>query len=212
MVHPLGSLTVRQQVVPLAVDIDVYRNTRPSGAKRFDVTRAELNGDPIDTTDANDFFAPAQFLEMTDDEKLASPSFEELPAGVTLGDDSFTHGDVINSDIHYETFLIDKKVRTSFRLDDYTLGDAVFTAAAEFGAAAQAPVRTTGAGKHRGAGLGIRMSASSYVVAGIDDLAAIDGFVGTHAQARAALRARLRDHPEDDGRLQVVGLHEGGSS
>jgi hypothetical protein len=209
MVHPVASLSVRQQVVPLNLDIQVYRNARPSGDTRFEVTHAELNGKQIDTEDVKDFFAPAQFLEMSDDEKLASPSFEELPAGVTLGGDAFTHGGSVSSVLTYETILIDRQAGRLIRLADYPLTAEVFAAAAEFGSAGQSPTSTTGTGKHRAPGLGIEVSAPSFVVAGVDDLVAVEGFAGTYAQALAALRARLETHPGDLGRLQVVGLHEG---
>ena len=36
-----------------------------------------------------DFFAPAQFFEMSDDEKLSRPSFEPMAAGVGFGSDEF---------------------------------------------------------------------------------------------------------------------------
>ena len=35
-------------------------------------------------------FAPAQFFDMSDDEKLASPSFEEMGAGMAVGSDAVT--------------------------------------------------------------------------------------------------------------------------
>ncbi len=38
------------------------------------------------TTDLMDEFAPAQFLNLSDDDELASPSFEAFAAGVALGD------------------------------------------------------------------------------------------------------------------------------
>ena len=44
LLHPLGSLTVRQNVVPLGLDRDIDRvgTSTPSGDRRFDVTRAAL--------------------------------------------------------------------------------------------------------------------------------------------------------------------------
>ncbi|MGH2708417.1 MAG: DUF6603 domain-containing protein, partial [Actinomycetota bacterium] len=47
MVHPLSLLSVRQQVVPLGIEIQVYRNTRPSGVRRFEITTVEVNGTEV---------------------------------------------------------------------------------------------------------------------------------------------------------------------
>ena len=59
-----------------------------------------------------DFFAPAQFLELGDDEKLAAPSFEPMVAGIGIGgqDLQFPAGDedILEDDtILFETILID---------------------------------------------------------------------------------------------------------
>ena len=42
-----------------------------------------------------DFFAAAQFLEMSQDDKLAKPSFEAFTAGYELGDDNFELGEIV---------------------------------------------------------------------------------------------------------------------
>ena len=56
-----------------------------------------------------EFFAPAQFFEMSDADKLSRPSFESLPAGVSLGSEGFS---VSASDglevpaIQFETIIV----------------------------------------------------------------------------------------------------------
>ncbi len=210
LVHPLGALSVRQQVVPLGIEIQVYKNTQPSGDRRFDITNVEVNGAAVSQNHVQEFFAPAQFFEMNDDEKLARPSFEELPAGVIAGDDAFTHGIAIDSEMIYETILIDHREDRLIRLGSYSLSQEVFQAAAFFGSAGQAPSKTTGAGKYRASGLGIRIAEPVYGIAGVDDLAAAEGVAatGSYSQALAALRAHQAEAPDTAGRLQVVGLHE----
>jgi hypothetical protein len=170
----------------------------------------DVNGIAVSRSNVEDFFAPAQFFEMSDDEKLARPSFEELPAGVAASDDAFTHGATIASELTYETILIDYREDRIIRLDSYTLSQDVFEAAAAFGSAGQAPGHTTGAGKYRVPGMGIRVAEPIYGVVGVDDLVAAEGVTvtGSYSQALAAARAYQAEHPEEIGRLQVVGLHE----
>ncbi len=210
MVHPLGALSVRQQVVPLDLDIDVFRSARPTGARRFAITSLEVNGSAVARRTAREFFAPAQFFELSDDEKLARPSFEELPAGTVADSDAFTHGQAVESDLTYETILIDKGNDRVRRLPRYDLSQFVLEAVAVFGAAGEAPGRTGGPGKYRVASLGIRVAGQAWSVAGIDDLEAPeeDAVTGTYTAVFAALRRRQAERPAETRRLQIVGLHE----
>lgn len=210
MVHPLGSLSVRQQVVPLGIDIDVFRSARPSGARRFGITSLSVNGAAIQHRTVREFFAPAQFFEMSDDEKLARPSFEELAAGTAADSEAFTHGAAVTSDMTYETILIDRGRDTVERIGLYDLSAFVLEAVATFGAAGQASGQTGGAGKYRVSGLGIRVAKAEWSVTGVDDLEPPDGttFSGTYTEALEALRARQAEHKTETGRLQVVGVHE----
>jgi hypothetical protein len=210
MVHPLASLSVRQQVVPLGIEIQVYKNARPSGDRRFEITSVAVNGTLVSKDNVEEFFAPAQFFEMSDDEKLAQPSFEAMSAGVIAGDDDFTHGVAIPSEVTYETILIDHKQDRLVRLENYFLSQEVFVAAASFGSAGQAPGLAVGAGKYRAAGLGIQISEPAYTVATVDDLTGVEGItvMGSYAQVLAALRAHQAQNGEDARHLQVVGLHE----
>jgi hypothetical protein len=210
MVHPLGSLSVRQQVVPLGIDIDVFRSARPSGARRFELTSLTVNGTAVQNRTVREFFAPAQFFEMNDDEKLSRPSFEELSAGIAAETEAFTHGAAITSDMQYETILIDRGQDTVVRVGSYDLRAVVLEAVATFGAAGQTPGQTGGAGKYRGPGLGIRVAETKWSVTGVDDLEPPDGTTvsGTYTEALEALRARQAERPIETGRLQVVGVHE----
>jgi hypothetical protein len=214
MVHPLGALSVRQQVVPLDVDIDLFRSARPAGARRFAITALEVNGSAVARSTTREFFAPAQFFEMSDDEKLARPSFEELPAGAVADSDAFTHGQAVGSDLTYETILIDKGNDRVRRLPRYDLSQVVLEAVAVFGATGDAPGRAGGPGKYRVESLGIRVAEQAWSVAGIDDLAEPEGdtVTGTYTEVLAALRRRRAERPAEARRLQIVGVHERVSS
>jgi len=87
VVHPLGTVSVRQKVAPLGTMITRYGAARPAAGPRtydLDVTSpAGISAHPL-----LDHFAPAQFTEQTEDEKLAAPSFALLPAGLTFTPDA----------------------------------------------------------------------------------------------------------------------------
>src|SRR6185295_18208388 len=81
LLHPLGTLTVKQNVVPLNLDISTFGQAAPAGARRFTIG-VSLGAQNQTPQTIKDFFAPAQFFKMTDDEKLSRPSFELMDSGV----------------------------------------------------------------------------------------------------------------------------------
>ena len=87
--HPLGRLSVKQNVVPLELEIARFGNTTPQGARLFKITGLSVNGKGVAFDREKDFFAPAQFLALSDDETLAAPSFERMTAGLSVGAESF---------------------------------------------------------------------------------------------------------------------------
>lgn len=88
-VHPLGSLSVEQSVVPMGINLEHFENHNITGAKRFEVNQLTIGSQVVtDFTPTYDDFAPAQFLKMSDKEKLASKSYEQLKNGVQASGDS----------------------------------------------------------------------------------------------------------------------------
>lgn len=89
---PRGSLLLRQRVVPLGVQLGKYGRgpIAPATGQRFDLTELVVAGvhHPVATDKAvetvRDFFAPDQFQQLTDAQKLSLPSFQLLPCGLRL--------------------------------------------------------------------------------------------------------------------------------
>jgi hypothetical protein len=148
-VHPLGTLTVRQSVVPLNLtrDLDKFNDSPIAGARRFTVTRVAVGtGTGTETTGTvQDDFAPAQFFEMSDDDKLASPSFEPMQAGLRIGASAFAFsvGQGVASPLEYETRTIDRKaaVPTPPLQTTYVLSRALLEMHAMHGAAGRSSLR-----------------------------------------------------------------------
>jgi hypothetical protein len=110
LVHPLAVLTVRQRVVPLDFAITRFGTARPSGDRTFHVTVSTASGPPLPTPVVlNDAFARAQFVDMTDDEKLAAPAFDQMPSGLRFGNPTvvFAPTLVIETPIVFETVVQD---------------------------------------------------------------------------------------------------------
>ena len=83
LVHPLGRFTVRQRTLPLGTAITRFGTGVPAGNDtRFEIVAMQV-GSTVSTGPAGlrDDFAIAQFVDLTDDQRLSRPAFEPLPAG-----------------------------------------------------------------------------------------------------------------------------------
>jgi len=163
LLHPLGTLTIKQTVVPLNFDISKFGPNAPAGAKRFTVTKINVGNDQQTISFERDFFAPAQFIEMKDNQKLSRPSFEKMDAGVTFGSTVFEIPEdpedrVPVNAIQFETWIIDKQtdeprpadpVDTQGKRVFYQLTDIRFRKQARFGAAGSSDLRRVGDERYR---------------------------------------------------------------
>ncbi len=82
IVHPFGILSVSQKVVPLDLTISRFGNARPVDLNRFSITDIQIGESHQKLCEVRDEFARAQFVDLSDDARLALPSFEKLKSGV----------------------------------------------------------------------------------------------------------------------------------
>jgi len=110
LLHPQGTLTVRQSVIPLNLtrDLDRVGSSVPAGERRFAITRAAIGPVVATTASVQELFAPGQFFDMSDDDKLAAPSYEAMDAGVEFGDGGYTadFGAAVRSPFSYTDIVI----------------------------------------------------------------------------------------------------------
>jgi hypothetical protein len=87
VVHPAGVLTFSQRSLPLEdFVIQKFGNKKPLAEDKFRITDANSGGAPIpaDFQNVREQFAPGNFLELSDSEKLSRKSFDKLPSGFKL--------------------------------------------------------------------------------------------------------------------------------
>jgi hypothetical protein len=198
LLHPLGSLRVAQRVAPLDMDIVRVGNSRPSGPTRFSITHATVGGGEVARRPINDRFARAQFFDMTDDQKLAAPAFENMPAGVEIGAQSLSHGPSVSASADYETLIYDMPSGTTTSGATYSMTPSqVLTLT---------PTRHT----PRVTSRRVVVAGPRYVVASTDDMTpqavagTDDGATSSYSAAWAAMRAEVARDPTRRNQLQVV--------
>ena len=156
VLDPLGELVVQQQLVPLDTDqdVDTYGGAPVAGAHRFQLS-ASLNGQA--GTPVQGAFAPARYFVMSDDDKLAAPSFQTMDAGVVLGADQITFGTIVSLGLNYDQVVLNPQTPGATTPDDqvpvtkYPMPPQSLAAHLPTGAAAQVPVRRVGRVRFRNA-------------------------------------------------------------
>lgn len=120
VLHPVGTLQVSQRAVPLNLVLDRVGSQRPTDANRFTlrVTSTEL----AKKRDLQEPFAPAQFRDFDDGERLAQPAYTPLDSGVELSasGDAYASGTAITRIVRYDLSVVDTKLlRARKRFFDY---------------------------------------------------------------------------------------------
>lgn len=117
VLHPLGALQISQRFVPLDATLDRVGGQRPSDGSRFTLTAASTTFVPDGSVDEQ--FAPAQFEDLSDDDRLTRPAFEKRHGGIRLRADApaYASGAAVVRVDRYELITIDtnaKEHRESF--------------------------------------------------------------------------------------------------
>lgn len=220
LLHPLGTLTAKQSVVPLNLDISRFGQAAPAGARHFTISSVSLGGQNQTIQSVTEFFAPAQFLEMSDDEKLSRPSFEPMAAGVSIGSDKFD----FNADdclevgaIEFETWIVDKEKtepRGGRPEDLYPLRPELLVKQARFGAAGNSDIRRTGKAKYRTTMGKHRIEKEGWSIVATDDLTVQPtpgnetGKPTIFSEAVQALHKLRRENPAKAAGLKILRLSE----
>jgi hypothetical protein len=195
-IHPLGVLTIKQNVVPLGIRVTKYGNAPiVGGAREFRVAQVEVGSRIVNTAAVRDHFAPGQYKDMTDDEKLSSPSFEMLQAGVSIGADEPQCGTAVSVAAEFEEIIIPEPTPPETR-PKYTMEAAAVTRVSRWRGGKRK-------GSYRAQPIALGSRSKVYKVVAKTDL------TKTGMAAEFPTRIEARDafsnmSPSDKARLQIV--------
>jgi hypothetical protein len=214
LVHPLGTLTVKENVVPLDLAITRYGNATPSDGSLFSISDVQINGSEESRQNVRDYFAAGQFLTLSDADKLSRPSFELYDSGVQIGSPAIQAGADSPRNVVYREFTIGPAAPFSTFNRLYSMPAAIHSALVRQGAGFMSQVKNTGLAKYRPAPgpTPVVTTDPVYVVAAVSDLTVRSDIASaggaTYYATRSALDTHLALHPEDAGNLQILPLHE----
>ena len=114
MLHPVGTLRVSQRLVPLDLTLDKFGNQQPSDANRFALTVTA--GGLGKVGNLQEQFAPAQFRNIDDADKLSQPAYVPQDSGIELAVTGITYasGTAITRTVRYDVTIIDTKLLRAF--------------------------------------------------------------------------------------------------
>ncbi|WP_158931673.1 DUF6603 domain-containing protein [Acidisphaera sp. S103] len=210
--HPLAMLEVHEQVVPLDLAITRFGQAVPSGASEFSITGFTVGGEATTYSAVQDDFAPAQFFDLSDTDKLAGPSFERHDAGAVITGNFLASAAARAKSIDYETLYIDTPGEVPVDKDTVQPSQPFPWSGLHFvmggGAAARKAISRSGSLRYAAPGNPIKVLEPAFALAGMADLATSAAPAATGPTYRDAAAALLSLAPAQRAGLQIVGTHE----
>ena len=215
IVDPQGVLSINQKVVPLNTAIQKFGSQLPTDGNVFKIEKVFVGSDAeeFETTTLQESFAPAQFFEKTDAEKLSSKSFERFESGVNLvQSEKFSANYTALRSVEYELFYSDEQRNQRIRRKPglFNPDGLVFNALASKGALADSPLSYENKPKSSLAPDAVKMKGEHFAVVNVNDMQEVntDAIVENETSAYLMMDKILASHPELEGEIQVVPTYE----
>jgi hypothetical protein len=214
--HPFGVLIVSQKVVPLNASIQKFGSQKPADGNRFVIEQVQVVAKPgetetLSTTNVKEQFAPAQFFEMPDAQKLSRKSFEQYDSGIKVTDSEEL--DAIYAarrDVAYELFYIDAQRDLQPWDDLLTLDGQAFDTWATGGAIADSPLSFARRAKSALAPDTVGVQQEQFAVVNMSNMQPVNGngLLASEAEAYSLMRDLILKDAALDGEVQVVSSFE----
>jgi hypothetical protein len=106
LLHPVGVLRVSQRTLPLNLTLDRVGQQVPSDVRSLELQAA--GGGLTRLGDATELFAPAQFQDLSDADRLSRPAFGRQASGIELRAESdLATGRMVRRVVRYEEIVLD---------------------------------------------------------------------------------------------------------
>jgi hypothetical protein len=212
LLHPAGFLRIAQRNVPLGLNIQKYGTKKPSDGQQFSISSVMVGSTPLEPAPFSDYFAAAQFFDLTNSQKLARASFEQMPAGVEVrqkGLDLRSYKTAIKT-VRYEQMVFDSKFRRARLLGRATISPGLFTQLLAGNAAARSKLAQAAKVDFGVAQKAVKVVDEAYRIVNVDSLAAHPNtaFFATQAAATQQLAALLGADAALTSQLQIVSTLE----
>lgn len=212
--HPNGSLRFEQKVVPMNTTINKFGKQIPMDYQHFSMKLADSAGDDFTNATTKEFFAPAEYVGLSDNEKLARKSFEKMDSGIKVVDTNrYDSSDYLTKKVEYEQIVYDS---TEFgeKLPFLTAENvANFQSWVNNNSTSNSNLGSKKRAKSNFAPNKMKVASETFTIANLEDLSAfadVEGELtfGSEAEAHVALTDLFTNNPELVDQLDVVLEHE----
>ena len=215
-VHPVGTLRISQKVAPLNLQIDRLGAQRPADARVFGIADVQVGPQALDAPAVQESFAPAQLFDMSDEEKLASPSFKSFDSGIRVGDPDRMHAAYAAArEVKYELKYIDSQrdQQPTSAGGLFTVDPQAFNTWTLQGATAKSDLSFNRRRKSSLAPEAVGIVQESFAIVSTVDLKPFDAasVLGSEQAALKRREALIAANPALRGALQVVPAFEMGT-
>lgn len=209
LLHPNGGLEVQQGLIPLETKLDKFGTSPVQGTSEFRLAfRQGANPNSTGET-VKDAFAPAMYLELSDEEKLSRKSFERFPAGVKMASaDQLSLGKVREKEVVYEQKIYDGSEEAEVKTDQQSEDRSLFIKWSRNGAVAQSAF---GQQSRDQTGKAMNLKEPAYRIVDKRDLSFYEPAIDkayNQAQAHQQLKTVIAGNPRLARWLTVVPEHE----
>lgn len=211
VIHPLGVLTFSERVLPMEVTIQKFGTRVPK-----DVDLFKINGVKSGTTDlsydaARERFAPANFFNLKDNEKLSRRSFETNVSGckVTASAD-LSIAPAVNKSVDYELSYLRKKRFMLFFAGIYKYSKSLFRSNLKGNAVARSKMSYAVNRQSVNAPEAVSVQKDQYVVANVSDMKMHSaGMVAnSYAEALEMYNTLTAKQPSLKNKVQILSQYE----
>ncbi|MCB5200478.1 hypothetical protein LGQ03_14610 [Loktanella sp. TSTF-M6] len=110
-VHPAGKVSLSQGIAPIGLTLEKFGDAQVDEDNNYlELTNARLGGATAVTDPMVEWFSPGKFFDLVEDELVSAPSFEELDAGVALGEAAPRFAEPDPYDLVYESKRVDPDI------------------------------------------------------------------------------------------------------
>lgn len=203
--HPNELVVVRQNTVPLGLKIDKFGARRPDGASKFNLKLTDSNSNELAATPVKNHFAPAQFVNFSDEQKLQAPSYELFDSGLGFEgmDDVLFSSFMTVQPMVYEYNVIDNLSDDATTTDKKTIPETPENF--KFGLRNNAVANSVFGLQGKTAKPPVRALAEKYTIAWQSSLEIYKKIeTDSAAEARQILRDLVRQNPQRKNELTVL--------
>lgn len=212
LAHPSATIEFDQKMVPLNLVIQRFGAAKPSGANIFSLISISAGGKDFVPDKLESEFAPAQFFELSNDDKLSAPAFRKLASGIRANASSLVHfGEPAPREFVYRDDLIDLNAQefphTSAFAREYNT-----TAMFALGGLAGSAVGRSDLYDQRVRGLPtgdeVKVSGGGWAIVDKSTMTTVGTVMDNAIAATQALGSMVSSNPALNGKLAVVADYE----